>query len=235
MSRNLRHKSNATSIKKPVRRNSTADYTDDDYAGVELVSDDEEDDPDVESAEEAAIIESEDEVSDDEDSGSPRPSIDDEVWEGFGSTQEVLGDQDKFFDDHMARMSAPDHDIESTVWNATNSKAESDKSTEDTRRVRFDLSDSSSESDMELDIFPDIFLEQNSLDPGFRRAVEADEYEDGPSSEEGYWDLRGSGDEAPPGESDSEADESSSSGSSEYESGSILIEVEYSMLTNLCS
>jgi hypothetical protein len=84
MSRNLRHKSNTATAQKSVRRNSTNiddSSGDDAYEGVDLISDSEEDEPDVEEVEEQAIIESENDY--DEDS-TPRPTIDDgQSWEGF--------------------------------------------------------------------------------------------------------------------------------------------------------
>jgi len=187
------------------------DSSDDDYAGVDLVSDDEDDEPDVEKAEEQVIIESEQ----DEDDSTPRPSIEDDQssWDGFEmESQEVLGDT--FFDDHMARMHAPDIDTEAAVlWAPEPSDDEPDR-----RRVRFDLSDSSSTASNDEDFgFPDLFVPQSSLDPAFRRQIEEDEAN--ASSDEGYWDLRGADDAALEDVDDNDSDSSSGTGSSGYESG----------------
>lgn len=230
MSRNLRHKSEATPPKKSARRSSrtTDNSSDDDYAGVELISDSEEDEPDVEVAEEQAIIQSEEEDDDDAMQSTPRPSLDDDQssWDGFGdmNSQEVLGDI-PFFEDHISRMDAPDHDTESAAWNATNGDDSDEESSPDIpRRVRFDLSDSSSTiSDNEDNIFPDIFLDQNSLDPTFRKIIEnGDDNEDEPgiSSDEGsYWDFRGSDAEnvVEGSGDDGQNDSDCSTGSSGYE------------------
>lgn len=213
MSRNLRHKSNPKPPKKLASKNNTSfnDSSDDDYAGVDLVSDDEDDEPDVEKAEEQVIIESEQ----DEDDSTPRPSIEDDQssWDGFEmESQEVLGDT--FFDDHMARMHAPDIDTEAAVlWAPEPSDDEPDR-----RRVRFDLSDSSSTASNDEDFgFPDLFVPQSSLDPAFRRQIEEDEAN--ASSDEGYWDLRGADDAALEDVDDNDSDSSSGTGSSGYESG----------------
>ncbi|KAL3428086.1 hypothetical protein PVAG01_01595 [Phlyctema vagabunda] len=225
MSRNIRHKSIGTPSKKTVRRSSRAtDTSDDDYAGVDLISDSEESEPDVEVAEEQAIIASEEE---DDDVLTPRPSIDDDQssWEGFdvASQDDVLGGDEPFFDDHMARMTKPDVDTQITAWNATNVHSEDDN-TPEARRVRFDIDSdsSSSHSEDEDNIFPDIFLDQNSLDPSFRRIIENgdDNDDDLASSNDGsYWDFRGSdGEDAADGSDDNAGNQSESSiASSGYE------------------
>ncbi|RDW70374.1 hypothetical protein BP5796_08771 [Coleophoma crateriformis] len=217
MSRNLRHKQPATPGRKTVRRSSrTTDTSDDDYAGVDLISDSEEEEPDVEVAEEQAIIDSEE----DDDAPTPRPSVDEQSWEGFDTTSQddVLGGDGAFFDDHMARMNKPDIDTQITAWNATNGQTD-DEDTPEARRVRFDLGSDSSDSlsDNDDSIFPDIFLDQNSLDPAFRKIIEnGDEADDDPaSSNDGsYWDFRGSDAEDAPDGSDNEDNKSQSSVSS---------------------
>ena len=224
MSRNIRHKSNLASPKKTVRRVSkTSDNSsDEDYAGVDLISDSEEDEPDVEVAEEQAIIESaEDEDEDDDDSVStPRPSVEDSqsTWDGFSvdASQDVLGDDLHFFDDHMARMHAPDHDTEATVWASRNMASGSPEP----RRVRFNLSDSSSTaSDNDDLLYPDLFMDQESLAPSFRRRIENDDDEQHASSEDGScWDFDG-GERVPARDGDEDSDGGDSTGSSGYESG----------------
>lgn len=172
MSRNIRHKSNLTSPKRSARRVSkTSDNSsDEDYAGVDLISDSEEDEPEVEVAEEQAIIESaEDEDADEDDSVStPRPSGEDDQsnWDGFSmdASQEVLDDDLHFFEDHMSRMHDPDHDIDAALWASKNATSGSPEP----RRVRFNLSDSSSTaSDNDDVLYPDLFMDQDSLAPSF--------------------------------------------------------------------
>ena len=228
MSRNLRHKSQVTptqKTKKTVRRNSTlADTTSDDdgYSGVDGISDSDGEEPDVEEAEEQAIIESED-----EDEQTPRPTLDDDQisWDGFGTQEEILGENTQFFEDHITRGHAPDHDTEATVWN----HALSEDDVIATRRVRFevpsaDADESSDTDDDDANFYGDIFVQQDILDPSFRQRIESnvDEYVGGSSDGEGsYWDFReDDGHEAHPHEEDDNDDSSSesSAGSSGYES-----------------
>lgn len=223
MSRNIRHKSNLTSPKRSARRVSkTSDNSsDEDYAGVDLISDSEEDEPEVEVAEEQAIIESaEDEDADEDDSVStPRPSGEDDQsnWDGFSmdASQEVLDDDLHFFEDHMSRMHDPDHDIDAALWASKNATSGSPEP----RRVRFNLSDSSSTaSDNDDVLYPDLFMDQDSLAPSFRRKIENDDDDQNQSSDDGScWDFDG---ERPVArDSDEESNASDSTGSSGYESG----------------
>jgi hypothetical protein len=209
MSRNLRRKQTPPvfvkkSIKKPL---ASYNLSDDDYAGVDLISDSEEDEPDVEVAEEQAIIESEE---DDNDNAVLQPDNDDDQssWAGFDLDEEpTFRGGDPLFNEQISRTSTPNMYAEATAWEATTS-----------RRVRFDLSDSDS-SDTEVNAFPDIFLDQNSLDPQFRRTIENDYNNDNddPLSDEGsYWDFRG--DEVDVTETVGDDDSEDSTGSSGYES-----------------
>jgi hypothetical protein len=235
MSRNLRHKSQVTptkKTKKTVRRNSTVTETtsdDDDYAGVDAISDSEDgEEPDVEEVEEQAIIESED-----DDVQTPRPSIDDDQssWDGIDTQEEILGENTQFFEDHIARGRAPDHDTEANMW--SHGLSEDDIGT--TRRVHFDIpgygaADESSDTEDEEDLWPDLFVPQSSLDASFRKAIESNEDEvfGGSSDGEGsYWDFHGEesahgiqGIQAPADDDDDDDGNSSesSAGSSGYES-----------------
>lgn len=239
MSRNLRHKSQVTptkKTKKTVRRNSGLTETtsdDDDYAGVDAISDSEDgEEPDVEEVEEQAIIESED-----DDVQTPRPSIDDDQssWDGFDTQEEILGENTQFFEDHIARGHAPDHDTEATVWN--HGLSEDDIGI--TRGVHFDSrvhyydfpgydgADESSDTEDSEEIWPDLFVPQDGLDPSFRKVIESNEDELGGSSdgEGSYWDYNGeepsNAIQGPPtqGELDDDASSiESTAGSSGYES-----------------
>ena len=232
MSRNLGHKRDSKAPQKTIkgRAPNSDDSSDDDYTGVDLITDSEEDEPDVEVAEEQAIIESEEDEDDAIPSASqPNTEDDQSSWAGFDleDDDQLMGDV-PFFDEHMARMSAPDLDIEASAWAATSDDAYS--SSRRSSRVRFDLSDSTSTVSDDDTIFPDIFLDQNSLDPTFRRAIENDNDNDdepGASSDDGsYWDFRGSegrGGEESGGEVDDNKSESSY-GSSGYESMSLSIQ-----------
>jgi hypothetical protein len=230
MSRNFRHKSQATPIKNPKkteRRNSTLTETtseDDDYAGVDAISDSEDgEEPDVEEVEEQAIIDSED------DEQTPRPSVDDDQssWGGFDTQDEVLGENTEFFEDHFARSHAPDHDTEAIVLN--HGISEDDLVV--TRRVHFDIpgydgADESSDTEDDAEIFPDLFVPQSSLDASFRRAIESNEDEvlgESSDGEGSYWDY--GDDETSFGhqahlaqDEDNESSSDSSAGSSGYES-----------------
>ena len=215
MSRNFRHRPAGTPVKTPSRKNSrtTNDSSDDDYAGVDLISDSEEDEPDVEVAEERAIIDSA-EDDDDDLHATPRPSNDDDdesSWNGFEpeSDEEYLGAHNPFFDEQFDRT----HSSVRALFEDTDNVSP-------TRRVHFDLSDSNTaESDSDLEgLFPDIFMPQDRLDPGFRRLIERDEDQNS-SGNESYWDVNNSDEHSPQKENedaDSESDDNST-GSSGYD------------------
>jgi len=224
MSRNIRLKFIVPSAKKRSRKNSRAtDTSDDDYGGVDLISDSEEDEPDVEEVEEQAIIDSAEEADDDEDDNdededddddlqnTPRPSQDDDhsSWNGFEpESEEDLGIQhNPFFDEQYART----HPSVDALF------TQDDDAASPTRRVRFDLADSdSADSEDDIDaLFPDIFLPQDRLDPTFRRLIEKDEGQES-SSDDSYWDINNSDDNSPSKvhntQNSSESEESDSSG-----------------------
>lgn len=195
MSRNVRQKPVGSKTgKKSVKRSKNSIASDDsDYSGVDLISDSEEDEPDVEVAEEQAIIESEEE----EDYASPQPVQDDDQdsWANFDVFEDNPG---VYFEEQIAqivRPTVPDIFTGATGWIA-DAGSDDESQPETARRVRFDLSSDSdtAPSDVEDNIFPDIFLEQGSLDPGFRRTIENDhdkDNDDPPSDDGSYWDFRG--------------------------------------------
>jgi hypothetical protein len=215
MSRNLRHKQSKTvAVNKAMKMPRISDESsDDDYGGVDLISDSEDDEPDVEVAEEQAIIASEEESND----FVPQPERDDDQssWAGFDVDDEPQSVQDGlFFQEQIDRTAYPDLYTEATAWDGNIR-----------RRVRFDLSDSDSNtSDDDDNIFPDIFVDQNSLDPSFRRAIENDNDNYDPPSDDGsYWDF-GSGDVPEAGLAEHDDDQSDGSiGSSGYESGFLVV------------
>lgn len=214
MSRNLRHRTTAAPPKRSVKSRSSTinDSSDDDYEGVNLISDSEDDDePDVEEAEEQIIMHEEE---DDASQTTPRPTQDeDEVsWEGFEEDQDVLGDDLPSFDEHMARTGIA---TEATLLPDSDSEP-------GTRRVRFDISDSSSTISNDVDDFddeypfPELFVPQAELDPNFRKQIEEDPDDDLASSDGGFWDFQSGNvnlvdDDAD--EADSTSDSSGSDGS----------------------
>lgn len=206
MSRNLRQKSfQALPARKSAKKLKYAeDTSDDDYSGVDLVSDSEDDEADVRAAEEAAIIESEFEDDDNESAATPRPVHDADVeadeddddhssWGGFdleseGHAHSVAGTPGptQFFADAVADDQLAESAEVAVAENET---------TPNVRRVHFEYSESSSEdSDIADDVFPDIFLEQDRLDPRFRREIENDRSRDNldnVSDDGSFWDFAG--------------------------------------------
>jgi len=128
---------------------------------------------------------------------SPRPDSDDEDDDADG--EEDGEDDDLELDD----------DVDSGSWNGIMSEVDDGTSSEHIvnvksrvpavkRQVRFAVPDSDSDSDSTTtetsndinEMFPDIFVAQASLDPGFRREIEQDA--DDTSSVASYWDLHDS-------------------------------------------
>ncbi|KAI9730042.1 MAG: hypothetical protein M1818_008311 [Claussenomyces sp. TS43310] len=217
MSRNVKHARDATYVPKRPSKNSSKDRDeasyDSDYSGVDLISDSDEEEPDVEEAEEQAIIDSEE---DEDIAETPQPADDDQSsWGGFDLDVNTRAIDGPFFD---AQLPSDDVFVDASAWEAARVSEDEDMG----RRVRFDLSSTDS-SDIDETIFPDIFLEQNSLDPGFRRTIENDHNNDNddPFSDEGsYWDFQGDeGEEGLAAEVASEESEDGddSIGSSGYE------------------
>lgn len=201
MSRNVRKKQPTTPVKVSKRRDSdvssSLDLSDDGgYSAVEDITDSDEDEEDVNAVEEEHIrtnalrkvIPS-----------SPRPVEEDEE----GDDENEYGQDD---DDDDAGSS--------TSWDGIPSDADETRPVgealadscvsgpEDSvveRRVRFDVPESSdgdsTETDDDIDhgFFPDIFVDQNLLDPSFRREIEFDADDDN-SSNSGFWDFRDTGD-----------------------------------------
>lgn len=201
MSRILRQKSSKTPLANKTSRKSryTEDSSDDDYSGVDLVSDSEDEDEDVRAAEEAAIIESEYDDDDVNSTATPRPNDDEEEqtadddqssWGGFDVDSEHNGasiagtpSASGFFNDAVAT----DESRQQLKWDT-----EDQDSSPKQRRVHFASDSSSEDSDVNDDIFPDIFLEQDRLDPRFRREIENDHNRDNldnVSDDGSFWDF----------------------------------------------
>ncbi|KAH7131590.1 hypothetical protein B0J13DRAFT_106912 [Dactylonectria estremocensis] len=200
MSRNVRRKfPPSTPVKVTTKRrrrvsdtsSSSFDLSDEDgYSAVEDISDSSDDDEeDVAAAEEENIVEEnnaptpiaprprltvedDDDGDDDDDEG---PDVDeDDAGSEAGSWAGIMSDVDEndvsdFFQD--ANAFGSDIPVE--------------------RHVHFDVpssdSDSTDTEDDHADLFPDIFVSQNALDPAFRREIENDPNESEDSGS--FWDY----------------------------------------------
>lgn len=179
-SRNNRLK-NCTSPKRQNRKSPSVDVSsgDDSYAGVEQISDSEENEPNVEKEEERAIIFSEDRMI----SMSTPQNILDETWEGFSDIPYVGDDMSLFGQDT----------ISDERWCLRTEVAKRDESAEydpafETQSIQFESSDD--EFDMFDDLFPDIFINKDHLDSSFRRQIDHDDVSD----EGSYWEYDDVGD-----------------------------------------
>jgi hypothetical protein len=219
MSRNVRRKSNTIPAKgtnrKPSRSTNESSDSDDGYAEVDGISDSSDDEPDVEAAEERHLIEQEKRALQRRLSGpsidfTPRPE--DFQWDGQDFDPERMFDEDA-----VESESANDAELEGMIFKAA---------TPTTRKVRFDLSSNRSvQSEDDEDMFPPLettlYLERNSLAPGFRHEIG---YDSDNRSDTSFWDFAGDEHRAALGaafgdDSDKDADdESGSVGSSGYES-----------------
>ncbi|KAJ5421207.1 hypothetical protein N7465_003726 [Penicillium sp. CMV-2018d] len=139
------------------------DSSDDVYAGVDYITDAEDEDQDVEKMEEMMIVES-------EKTHRPLPST------GFAEDQWAINS----FDDHMFLPAASFFD-EEHLYSAMDTFGDPQVTSEAAetpvaRRVHFEeRSDSSSDSDSHSDDdIPGDFLQQDSLDPQLRRMIEND-------------------------------------------------------------
>ncbi|TDZ72001.1 hypothetical protein CTRI78_v001634 [Colletotrichum trifolii] len=201
MSRNIRNKASAASRKVAKRRNSVTssssfDLSDDDgYSAVEDISDSSDDDEeDVVAAEEEHIMH---EVLPPSIPSSPRPPIvqqddeeDDEDQEEEDDDEEQ-DDEDEAADiEDGASWDGIISDVEETVSSDHNHQHQPEPSE---RHVRFDLpwtdSDSTESEDDHADFFPDIFIDQNALDPAFRREIEKESENDESENSNSYWDY----------------------------------------------
>ena len=198
-----RYRTSTKAFKTPfVLATSDNQSDDDDYNGIDLISDSDEAEPDMEKFEERVIIDSED----DEKSSVGFPiiptgplSISGDEWQGFGFDGRLFLSDVPYFEEQIGRT---DPDIlanEVALYNTTSTNYRPSSSPLPSRRVRFvddtkdpSSSTSSGTSDFDQDIFPDLFVQQDSLDPTFRKLIENDQDADTQSligSEGSYWDL----------------------------------------------
>ncbi|MCJ1476035.1 hypothetical protein MMC13_004700 [Lambiella insularis] len=176
---------------------------DEDYNAVDLISDSDEGDPTLEKMEEKMIIDSEEENADTFVSQGvpPRPrSTSSEDWQGFQLPETLLLDEIPFFQEQLERT---DPDAVAGAFSLCDSapplRYPLSPSPPAARRVRFveevsrgaDRTSSSTPS-VDRQIFPDLFMQQDSLDPSFRSLLESDNIDENHSVTDGegsHWDL----------------------------------------------
>ncbi|CAL3972033.1 hypothetical protein PZA11_005255 [Diplocarpon coronariae] len=166
MSRNMRQSSTPPPARKVQRSSSQTAQgsdSDDDYGGVDDISGSEDDEPDVEVAEERAIISSEGE----DDPAAPRPASDAYApWEGLDWQPGDMAPLDgSFFEQEMRKSSSVDESL--------------DEAADLGKHVHWqDLQESDSEtidSEDGTEWYGDLFMDKNALDPGFLRQIERDD------------------------------------------------------------
>ncbi len=208
---------------------SSFDLSDDDgYSAVEDITDSEDDDEeDVDAAEEQNILTenhgsnvisprppSDDEDAQDDANGVGAEAADDDDGDDDDEDDIQIDNDDDASDaevdfdddDHHSwagiASDAEDHQVSDFYQEA--SAFSSDAAVE--RHVHFDVlssdSDSTDTEDDHADLFPDIFVSQNSLDPAFRREIE-DDPDDDSSASGTFWDYDTHGNQA----DDSDAEE----------------------------
>ncbi|KAF7562657.1 hypothetical protein G7046_g1465 [Stylonectria norvegica] len=209
MSRNVRKKAPITPVKATKRRrrvsdtsSSAFDLSDDGgYSAVEEISDSSDDDEeDVAAAEEESILKEADAPT--PIAPRPQPTIEDDRKVDDGDDEEEDDDDDNDDEDEEGIdldtddngswggiMSEPDDGQLDDFYQDANIFG-SDTPVE--RHVHFAVPSSDSDStDTEeedhLDLFPDIFVSQNALDPAFRREIEDDPEESSGSGS--FWDY----------------------------------------------
>jgi hypothetical protein len=203
MSRNARQRPPVTPVKPSKRRGSDSssslddlsDLSDSDgYSAVGGISDSDEDEEDVIAAEEEHILENDSQVNP-SNHGSPWPSTEEAAEEG--------DDEEDDDDDDVEEEDDEEEVVDHTEWEGFMSEGNEDLATDAStttqdvveRRVRFagvpDSDGDTTETDDGIEsIFPDIFVDQSSLDPTFRREIENDN--DNSSDSGSFWDLHGS-------------------------------------------
>jgi len=162
---------------------------DDAYNAVDDISGSEEEgEGDVEQTEERAIINSEEEDNTSEPGARGSfSSVGSVFGNGFDIGSDFLfGPQPTFFDDSLAdvlRNNARDVDPEGVPVRRVRFAEEV------TKRPASSSSSSATESEDEAQIYPDLFVQQSSLDPAFRKLVEKNNDGSGSDGEGSYWDF----------------------------------------------
>jgi hypothetical protein len=219
MSRNAREKHPPVKKAPPSKRrasnssSSLSDLSDDDgYSGVEDISDSEDEEA-VYAAEEKHMISHAQKRKGVQGSPRPRPEEESEDDSDDSDSADDDGDDEAAAEeDDEDDEDSDEHDSGSGSWNGIASDAEDIAGSHPRgngflaehetpvieRHVRFaGVSDSDSDStttdvsENHNDFFPDIFVDQESLDPGFRREIEYDPDETDSSNYGTFWDFEG--------------------------------------------
>lgn len=171
MSRNMRHRSTPPPAQKQPQsspQQSQGSDSDDDYGGVDDISGSEDDEPNVEVAEERAIISSEGE----EDPVVPRSYEEYGQWEGFAFEDDSAALDNQFFEQAIQKTSSVEESL--------------DEDPTSEKHVHWEDSESETMGDSDIDGFwPDIFLDKNEIDPHLLRQIEKDEH-NGHFSDDGF-------------------------------------------------
>lgn len=209
------------------------DVDDEDYSGVNLISDDDDSDMEnVEQQEEHFIVSDEQQRANslfNEFFDARRLSLDSHASDNIF---DVTAPLDESF---LAALNVPDIGFgqffePQALPTSPDTNAKRKYSDSSTKRVRFDdeiqvsSSSSSSSSDLDSTLFPDLFLDQDKLPPSIYQMIENDhddtDNEDfaSPGSDRSYWDLGQDESRNIKPHRTAEFDESSDPGSSGYES-----------------
>lgn len=178
-------------VVRPIKRaaplggakNLLGDSDDEEYNAVDFISDSDEEEPSVEQLEEKMIIDSEE--ANETDEKTPGPSAPSSVssveWEGFDLDDGIFLADIPFFDDEIGRTEPNVLGSEIDIHGVDALHTGEPLPSPTPRRVRFadaeqhqSSSSSTRASDAEDDAFPDLFLQQDSLDPYFRLLIEND-------------------------------------------------------------
>ncbi len=199
----MRHRATPPPAQKMPQRSpqiSQDSDSDSDYGGVDDISASEEDEPNVEVAEERAIISSEGEDV----PKIPRPHDEYGQWEGFEFDPADMAPLDgNFFDQEIQKSSSIDESYDEAAvekhvhWE---SPQESDSETIG--------------SDNGAEWYGDLFMDKNELDPGFLRQIEKDD-DNGQFSDDGFFYGEADTDE----DADELAESTDESDSSGYDCG----------------
>ena len=164
-------------------KNLLGDSDDEEYNAVDFISDSEEEEPRVEQLEEKMIIDSEEANESDEKAPGPlaAPNASSVEWEGFDLDDGIFLADVPFFDDEIGRTEPNVLGSEIDVHDINALCTGTPLPSPTRRRVRFadaeqhrSSNSSTYTSDAEDDVFPDLFLQQDSLDPYFRLLIEND-------------------------------------------------------------
>ncbi|KAG9749877.1 hypothetical protein KCU73_g6719, partial [Aureobasidium melanogenum] len=202
--------------------------SDDDYDGVDMISNSDDEEKSMRKAEEKLMAQDEDDDDESNAALARRLSLSSQNSNQADLAYLEFNDDYLLGDDPFSQpwldadeiMAAPDFFREGSPLTRT----ESEQTVPPQRRVRFeeraDMSDET-DSDNDSDFFPDLFIQQDHLDPRFRRLIEKDDdhelYQDDSSNAGSEWDFEADEMRMLLMEEEDE-DSDSSAGSSGYES-----------------